>query len=100
MSNSYSYPHVGCVLKFQNELEAEIVQEVGESFLVKFNKQNIEELLDEIGELPTPSYVTEKLKKDEYYQTVYAKKEGSVAAPTAGLHFTFELLKKNCIKGC
>jgi len=59
--------------------------------------KNIYEVLDEVGNMPLPPYITKKLEKSEDYQTVYAKDEGSAAAPTAGLHFTDELLAK--IKG-
>ncbi|GLI56059.1 S-adenosylmethionine:tRNA ribosyltransferase-isomerase [Propionigenium maris DSM 9537] len=58
-----------------------------------------EEVLDKLGQMPLPPYITEKLSKKERYQTVYAKKGESVAAPTAGLHFTEELLKKIEEKG-
>ncbi len=55
-----------------------------------------DELIDELGELPLPPYITEELEEPGRYQTVYAKERGSVAAPTAGLHFTDELF--NCLK--
>lgn len=58
-----------------------------------------EEILDELGEMPLPPYITEKLENKERYQTVYSKVEGSAAAPTAGLHFTKELLEKLEEKG-
>ncbi len=58
-----------------------------------------EEVLDKLGQMPLPPYITEKLSEKERYQTVYAKKGESVAAPTAGLHFTEELLKKIEEKG-
>lgn len=61
---------------------------------VAFSYQGIwEELLDELGQMPLPPYITEKLEDKERYQTVYAREEGSAAAPTAGLHFTPELLR-------
>lgn len=67
---------------------------------VKFYYDGIfEEILDELGNMPLPPYITEKLEDKERYQTVYAKHEGSAAAPTAGLHFTKELLKKIEQKG-
>lgn len=63
--------------------------------LVKFYYQGIfEEILDQLGEMPLPPYITKVLKDKNRYQTVYAKYEGSAAAPTAGLHFTEELLEK------
>ena len=63
--------------------------------IVSFEFDGIwEEVLDKLGEMPLPPYITHKLKDKNRYQTVYAKFEGSAAAPTAGLHFTKELLKK------
>ena len=59
-----------------------------------YDAQNIYEVLDRIGEMPLPHYITHELKDKERYQTVYSKELGSAAAPTAGLHFTPELLKK------
>lgn len=68
--------------------------------LIKFNYKGIfEEVLDRLGEMPLPPYITHKLKDKSRYQTVYAKYEGSAAAPTAGLHFTKELLEKIREKG-
>ncbi|WP_055079332.1 tRNA preQ1(34) S-adenosylmethionine ribosyltransferase-isomerase QueA [Lagierella massiliensis] len=67
---------------------------------IKFLYEGIfEEILDELGNMPLPPYITEKLEDKERYQTVYAKHEGSAAAPTAGLHFTKELLKRIEEKG-
>ena len=67
---------------------------------VKFEYDGIfNEILDKIGLMPLPPYITERLKDKDRYQTVYAKYEGSAAAPTAGLHFTKELLKKIEEKG-
>lgn len=69
----------------------EIVEEGNR--LVRFHYEGIfEEVLDKLGEMPLPPYITRKLEDKERYQTVYAKHEGSAAAPTAGLHFTKELL--------
>ncbi len=68
--------------------------------IVKFNYDGIfEEILDKLGEMPLPPYITHKLTDKERYQTVYSKYEGSAAAPTAGLHFTKELLKRIEEKG-
>ena len=65
------------------------------SRLIQFHYEGIfEEILDQLGEMPLPPYITHKLKDKNRYQTVYAKNEGSAAAPTAGLHFTPELLEK------
>ncbi len=62
---------------------------------VRFSYEGIfEEVLDRLGEMPLPPYITHKLKDRDRYQTVYAKQEGSAAAPTAGLHFTRELLEE------
>ena len=55
--------------------------------------------MDQLGEMPLPPYITHKLKDKNRYQTVYAKNEGSAAAPTAGLHFTKELLEQVKAKG-
>ena len=68
--------------------------------LIKFEYEGIfEEILDKLGQMPLPPYITHKLQDKNRYQTVYAKHEGSAAAPTAGLHFTKELLKKIEDKG-
>ena len=64
-----------------------------------YDGTNIYEVLDKIGEMPLPHYITEKLRDKERYQTVYSKELGSAAAPTAGLHFTEEILKKLIDKG-
>lgn len=77
-------------------LKAEILDIVEEgNRLVKFLYEGIwEEVLDSLGEMPLPPYITHKLQDKSRYQTVYAKYEGSAAAPTAGLHFTKELLAR------
>lgn len=68
--------------------------------IIEFSYDGIfEEVLDELGEMPLPPYITEKLQDRERYQTVYSKEEGSAAAPTAGLHFTEELLDEIKKKG-
>lgn len=68
--------------------------------LIKFEYNGIfEEILDSLGQMPLPPYITHKLKDKNRYQTVYAKHEGSAAAPTAGLHFTKGLLKEIEDKG-
>lgn len=68
--------------------------------LIRFEYDGIfEEVLDQLGEMPLPPYITHKLQDKNRYQTVYAKHEGSAAAPTAGLHFTEELLQKIQDKG-
>lgn len=82
-------------------LEAEILDVVEEgNRLVKFKYEGIwEEVLDKLGEMPLPPYITHKLQDRNMYQTVYAKYEGSAAAPTAGLHFTTQLLEDIQAKG-
>jgi S-adenosylmethionine:tRNA ribosyltransferase-isomerase len=82
-------------------LKGEIVDVVEEgNRLIRFEYEGIfEEILDQLGEMPLPPYITHKLKDKDRYQTVYAKNEGSAAAPTAGLHFTKELLAKVEEKG-
>ncbi len=82
-------------------LECEIVDVVDEgNRIVKFSYDGIfEEILDKLGEMPLPPYIKEKLEDKNRYQTVYAKNEGSAAAPTAGLHFTPELLQQIQDKG-
>lgn len=82
-------------------LRAEILDKLeGGSRKVKFEYEGIfNEILNEIGLMPLPPYIHEKLKEKDRYQTVYAKYEGSAAAPTAGLHFTEELLEKIQAKG-
>ena len=77
-------------------LKAEVLETVEEgNRLIRFEYEGIfEEVLDKLGEMPLPPYITHKLKDKNRYQTVYAKHEGSAAAPTAGLHFTPELLEQ------
>lgn len=81
---------------------AEVLETVeGGNRLLKFAYEgdNIFHVLDKVGQMPLPPYITEKLKDKNRYQTVYAKEEGSAAAPTAGLHFTPELLERIKAKG-
>ncbi len=82
-------------------LKAQVLETVEEgNRLIKFEYDGIfEEVLDTLGEMPLPPYITHKLRDRNRYQTVYAKYEGSAAAPTAGLHFTKELLKEIEAKG-
>lgn len=82
-------------------LEAEVLETVEEgNRLIRFFYDGIfEEVLDKLGEMPLPPYITHKLQDKNRYQTVYAKYEGSAAAPTAGLHFTEELLSRIEEKG-
>ncbi|GAE03508.1 S-adenosylmethionine:tRNA ribosyltransferase-isomerase [Clostridium botulinum B str. Osaka05] len=93
---------IGARFIFGNgELKAEVIA-MGEegSRIVKFYYEGIfEEILDQLGQMPLPPYIKEKLDDKEMYQTVYSKEEGSAAAPTAGLHFTEKLLEKIKEKG-
>ncbi|MBQ6360643.1 MAG: tRNA preQ1(34) S-adenosylmethionine ribosyltransferase-isomerase QueA [Lachnospiraceae bacterium] len=84
----------GMRIVFSDKLAAEVTEVVDDgNRLVRFEYDGIfEEILDELGEMPLPPYITHKLADPERYQTVYAKYKGSAAAPTAGLHFTPELL--------
>ena len=92
----------GTKLIFNQELSLEVLSTIEEtgSRKVRFSFEGVfEDILSRIGEMPLPPYITEKLKDQERYQTVYAKTDGSAAAPTAGLHFTQELLQKIKDKG-
>lgn len=82
-------------------LKAEIIEVCDDgNRIVKFEYDGIwEEILDKLGEMPLPPYIKEKLSDKERYQTVYSKIEGSAAAPTAGLHFTNELIEEIKSKG-
>ena len=85
----------GAVISFgEGLLEAEVLEVVDDgNRMIRFKYEGIfEEILDQLGEMPLPPYITHKLKDKNRYQTVYAVHEGSAAAPTAGLHFTPELL--------
>ncbi|ELU5585922.1 tRNA preQ1(34) S-adenosylmethionine ribosyltransferase-isomerase QueA [Clostridium perfringens] len=93
---------VGTVFTFgEGKLKA-VVREIGEegNRIIEFKYDGIfEQVLDELGQMPLPPYIHEKLEDKERYQTVYSKEKGSAAAPTAGLHFTEELLKEIKDKG-
>ncbi len=94
--------HVGTKVTFgEGLLNAEILEVMeGGTRKVKFTYNGIfNEILDQIGLMPLPPYIHEELKEKDRYQTVYAKYQGSAAAPTAGLHFTEELLEKIKEKG-
>lgn len=92
---------IGTKFSFGDKLIATVMDIAEEgSRIVKFEYTGVfEELLDELGSMPLPPYITEKLEDRERYQTVYSKHDGSAAAPTAGLHFTQELLQKIKDKG-
>ena len=94
--------HVGTKVIFKDGLlKAEILEIMpGGTRKVQFSYKGIfNEILDQIGLMPLPPYIHEELKENDRYQTVYAKYNGSAAAPTAGLHFTEDLLKKIEEKG-
>lgn len=88
-------------VSFAEELEAEILEKQEDGVTkVKFCfRGSFEALLDEYGNMPLPPYITKRLEDRERYQTVYAKERGSAAAPTAGLHFTPELMENIKKKG-
>ncbi|MCI7812594.1 MAG: tRNA preQ1(34) S-adenosylmethionine ribosyltransferase-isomerase QueA [Lachnospiraceae bacterium] len=93
---------IGTEISFgEGLLKAKVVDIVEEgNRLIQFSYEGIfEEILDRLGQMPLPPYITHQLKDKNRYQTVYAKHEGSAAAPTAGLHFTPELLEKIKEKG-
>lgn len=93
---------VGTVISFgEGLLKGTVIDVVEEgNRLIQFSYEGIfEEILDQLGQMPLPPYITHQLQDKNRYQTVYAKNEGSAAAPTAGLHFTKELLKKIQEKG-
>ncbi len=82
-------------------LKAEIIETVNDgNRIVEFTYEGVfENILDKLGEMPLPPYITEKLTDKERYQTVYSRHDGSAAAPTAGLHFTKELMARLAEKG-
>lgn len=92
---------VGTRITFSSELQAEVIKKGDEGLVhIKLIYDGIlMEILDKLGSMPLPPYIHEKLKDKDRYQTVYAKNIGSAAAPTAGLHFTNELLDKIREKG-
>lgn len=93
---------VGAVFEFgDGMLKAQVMQIVNDgNRIVKFSYDGVfEEVLDKLGEMPLPHYITHKLEDKERYQTVYSKNNGSAAAPTAGLHFTPQLLDEIRNKG-
>ena len=96
------------VLKISDELSAQLIEkyEDGKALVKLLYEGNIFEILDRVGKIPLPPYIERKMSDDELakldyerYQTVYAKNKGSVAAPTAGLHFTEEIIEKLKSKG-
>ena len=93
---------VGAKIKFSEELSAEIIATTDfGGRIARFHYEGIfEEILDRLGETPLPPYITAPLEDKERYQTVYSRERGSAAAPTAGLHFTKEMLQKIKELGC
>ncbi len=87
---------IGTKIKFSDELIGEVIGYADEGIrYIKFDFEGVfEDILDRIGQMPLPPYITKKLEDKSRYNTVYAQNLGSAAAPTAGLHFTKELLKK------
>ena len=94
---------VGAKLKICDFLSCEVVKVLEDgNRVIRFSyppERNIYEILDEVGTMPLPPYIKEKLEDQSRYQTVYASELGSAAAPTAGLHFTDELMEKIQNKG-
>lgn len=87
---------IGTEIEFSENLSGIVkdIKEDGQRIIEFFYKGIFEEILDELGQMPLPPYIHEKLENKDRYQTVYAKDYGSAAAPTAGLHFTKDLIKK------
>lgn len=92
---------VGTVVKFSDDLSLTVIEKKEDGMcIVKFDYEGIFiEKLEKLGEMPLPPYIHEKLKDKDRYQTIYAQNLGSAAAPTAGLHFTDELMQKIKEKG-
>ena len=92
---------IGTIIKFSDKLSAKCigVKDEGIRIFAFIYDGIFYEILDELGEMPLPPYIHEKLNNKDRYQTVYAKEIGSAAAPTAGLHFTKELLERIKEKG-
>ncbi|MEN2984035.1 MAG: tRNA preQ1(34) S-adenosylmethionine ribosyltransferase-isomerase QueA [Dictyoglomaceae bacterium] len=84
---------IGVKIYFSDDVYGEVIERREEGvFIIKFSTENLDEILPEIGKIPLPPYIKKPLDNPDKYQTIYAKKAGAVAAPTAGLHFTEELL--------
>ncbi|GBE55077.1 S-adenosylmethionine:tRNA ribosyltransferase-isomerase [archaeon BMS3Bbin15] len=90
----------GSELFFDGNLKARVLERHNEMAVLSFNAgSGLRSIIESIGEVPTPPYIKTKLEDSERYQTIYSKYEGSVAAPTAGFHFSEKLLKKLKNKG-
>ncbi len=92
---------VGTIIDFDSELKAEVIAllENGRRLLRFDSKESLLSIFERIGKMPLPPYITEPLVKPDRYQTIYAKKQESAAAPTAGLHFTKDLISELKNKG-
>ncbi|HHW99898.1 MAG TPA: tRNA preQ1(34) S-adenosylmethionine ribosyltransferase-isomerase QueA [Acholeplasmataceae bacterium] len=92
---------VGSIINFGNLFTGQVIKKLEEGIChIRFKYEGIFlNLLDQLGEMPLPPYIHEKLEEKDRYQTIYAEKLGSAAAPTAGLHFDEELLEKVKAKG-
>ncbi len=89
-----------CVYFGEEEFKGKILEKTSKgSWLLEFTPSNVRKLMSLYGSMPTPPYIKEELRNDDQYQTVYAEIEGAIAAPTAGFHFTPELLSKLSSKG-
>lgn len=91
----------GAKVKFSDELSAKVIDVIDDgNRIVKFSFDGVFfDVLDRIGQMPLPPYITEKLKDKDRYNTIYCNEIGSAAAPTAGLHFTDNVFAKICEKG-
>ncbi|MFQ6119278.1 MAG: tRNA preQ1(34) S-adenosylmethionine ribosyltransferase-isomerase QueA, partial [Methanosarcinales archaeon] len=91
---------IGKKIFFDNTVLGTVKSKVGSRYIIEFEcKESIEDILKKIGKMPIPPYIKESIEDQERYQTIYASENGSIAAPTAGLHFTTELLDKIRKKG-
>jgi S-adenosylmethionine:tRNA ribosyltransferase-isomerase len=91
----------GTIINFSDKLEGQVLEDLEDGVkLLEFKYDGVfESIIEELGEMPLPPYIKEKLEDQERYQTVYAEVNGSAAAPTAGLHFTEDLMEKIREKG-
>ncbi len=94
--------HRGTEIIFSHQLEGEVIKKDDKEGIYLINMQakgDFHKILHEIGQMPTPPYIKKELTNSSFYQTVYASQEGSIAAPTAGFHFTVNLLQEIERKG-
>ena len=92
--NASKTPRIGTHILFENGMVAEVLDRQGDFFIVRLKNDEIENLLNESGQVPLPPYINREVEQEDIkrYQTVYAKHNGAVAAPTAGLHFDNPML--------